>query len=226
MHPLLLTPVATAGRLLLQAIAATYRLRDAPSTVTPIDQLAGPAIFAWWHDQTGTGLPLVLRLRRRIQITVMASKSKDGELAARAARGLGLTIVRGSSTRGGQEGLRALHRAVARRGCSTLVFPDGPQGPKYVVKPGMIVLAQMSGVPIVPVGFAVRAPWHLGSWDRMQLPRPGARIEVQVGPPLHVPREVSETEREALCLMIAATLDACRPDRPGPPDRLGRPESA
>jgi hypothetical protein len=211
MHPLLLTPVATAGRLVLRLLAATYRLRDAPTTTTRLADLRPPAILAWWHNQSGPGLPLVLELRRRgWPIAVLASPSQDGELAARAARGLGLIVVRGSASRGGREGLRALHRAVVREGCSPLILPDGPRGPQYQAKPGIVVLAQTTGLPIVPMGFAVRSPWHLGSWDHMEVPRPGSRIAVTIGPAITVPRELGENERIAMCVAVKDAIDACR----------------
>lgn len=209
MRSIWLTPAALAGRTLVRALASTYRLRDKPTTKQPSASLRGPAIFAWWHDQIATGLPLVLRLRRQARVTILASHSRDGELVTRAAVGLGLVVARGSSSRGGQAGLRALHRAV-RSGCSPLLLPDGPRGPQYAVKPGIVVLAQVTGLPIVPIGFDVRAPWHLSSWDRMQIPRPGSRIEVFVGETISVPRQLSDAARDACCLAVKEALMNCR----------------
>ena len=79
---------------------------------------------------------------------------------------------------------------------SMINIPDGPQGPPRQCKPGVIVLAQMSRAPILPLSFAVDRPWKLRSWDRLKVPRPFSRIAVAIGEPLPVPRSLFEEELE------------------------------
>ena len=163
-----------------------------------------------WHDQTALCGPFFIQ---RIHcgsspLALMTSQSRDGELVTRCLSPFGLSIVRGSATRGGRDALRALYRVVRKHDASPLILPDGPQGPLHVVKPGAVVLAQMTDTPLVPYGFATRRAWTLGSWDRMRLAKPGAQIAVVPGHAITVPRELADHERDALCDQLGQTLTA------------------
>jgi lysophospholipid acyltransferase (LPLAT)-like uncharacterized protein len=128
-------------------------------------------------------------------VRVLASRSRDGELVARWVARFGLTVVRGSSSRGGAEALRALAAAV-RAGQDVAVVPDGPLGPRERVQAGIVVLAASTGAPIVPLAFAARPARRLASWDRFLVPLPFARAAVVFGTAATVSREVDrETAR-------------------------------
>lgn len=166
-------------------------------------------IFACWHEQAFLATRYIHRsfLARGMPFAILVSRSKDGELGARLARRLGASVVRGSASRGGTEGLRRLYREIARHGASAVFLPDGPRGPAYRVKPGAVVLAQAAGLPIVPLGFAASRSWRLSSWDRMQIPRPFSRIGVVLGEPVRVPARLDSAGLEAECSRIGRLLD-------------------
>lgn len=208
MNRALLGPAAFAGRSILRLLFATYRLRVTDAVRRSLEALPQPSILAAWHDQSGLVAPFFCRWvrRRGLRIAVMVSRSGDGELVTRVAQPLGFHIVRGSTSRGGREALRALYREISRRGSSPLVLPDGPRGPLHVVKPGVVVLAQMTGAPIQPLGFAASSAWHLKSWDRIALARPLARLTVAPGPLVRVPRELDDDERDALLERVRRSL--------------------
>ena len=107
---------------------------------------------------------------------------------ARYARRFGLDVVRGSSSRGGPAALRALAAAL-RAGEDVAVIPDGPRGPCRQAQPGVVVLAALSGAPIVPLGFAARPARHLASWDEFMIPLPFARAAAVFGAPVVVDRD-------------------------------------
>lgn len=139
-------------------------------------------IYAFWH---GRLLLLAARLRDR-RAGVLISLSEDGDLMARAAERLGYRPVRGSSSRGGREGLRDLE-SLLDSGHSVALTPDGPRGPRHRAQMGAVVLASRSGKPILPLSAAARSAWTLRSWDRFQIPRPGTRAVIAFGEPLAVP---------------------------------------
>lgn len=141
-------------------------------------------IYAFWH---GRLFLLAARLRDR-RAGVLISLSEDGDLMARAAERLGFHPVRGSSSRGGREGLRDLE-AVLAGGRSVGLTPDGPRGPRHRAQMGAVALAARSGKPILPLSSASRSAWRLRSWDRFQIPRPGTRAVIAFGEPLRVPPE-------------------------------------
>lgn len=111
----------------------------------------GQFILAIWHSH----LVLATRSRFPRPISVMISRSKDGELIARYFDWYGIDAVRGSSSRGGGEALRELIRE-ARNGKTIVFTPDGPRGPARVVKEGVIAAARATGLPIAPIVFACK----------------------------------------------------------------------
>ena len=146
--------------------------------LAPFRRLRTPVIFVFWH---GSLLPLV-HYHRHERIVVLVSEHADGERIARVLARRGFGTVRGSSTRGGARGLRALVRA-ARAGRDLALTPDGPRGPRGEFKPGALAAARMTGLPIVPLAVSASAAWHLGSWDGFMVPKPFARVRVTYGDP-------------------------------------------
>jgi hypothetical protein len=78
------------------------------------------------------------------------------------------------------------------------VTPDGPRGPRYVVQPGIIHLARLSGRPICPAGVEAAPAWTAPSWDEFTVPCPFGRLAVCVGPPLEVPGDLDDAGTEVL----------------------------
>ncbi len=106
-------------------------------------------ILAFWHAQQ----LMVPFGYRGAGAHVLISQHGDGEIIARIIARFGHGAVRGSSTRGGAGALRALIK-LGRSGRDIVVTPDGPKGPRHVVKLGVIHLAKATGLPIVPLAFA------------------------------------------------------------------------
>ena len=134
--------------MLIRSLHATLRVRHVRSeNIQRLPQY----ILAFWHAH----LLLMLHSRYRRPIVVMISQSKDGEYIARVFDHYGVDSARGSSTRGGTSALREMIRA-AREGKNVVFTPDGPKGPARVAKEGIVVAAQATGLPIVPVAFAAK----------------------------------------------------------------------
>lgn len=134
-----------------------------------------------WHEVL---LPLVWHHRRQ-GIAVVVSQARDGQYLADFCRALGYQLVRGSSTRGGARALLGAVRAL-QDGTTVAFTPDGPRGPRRVVKPGALAAAQRASATILPLHAEISSAWRLDSWDRFAIPRPAARILVRYGSPLVV----------------------------------------
>jgi lysophospholipid acyltransferase (LPLAT)-like uncharacterized protein len=154
----------------------------------------GRLIAAVWHQRFLPALAYVTKFRR-FEPIIMISQSRDGELGARLAERLGLVAVRGSSTRGGTTALAAILKAL-KRNPAVIHIVDGPTGPKGIVKPGLISMAQVSGAVILPVIVSATKAWTLHSWDRFLVPKPFSEVTIEWGQPLFVPRDVGPTESE------------------------------
>ncbi|MBF0528471.1 MAG: lysophospholipid acyltransferase family protein [Deltaproteobacteria bacterium] len=149
--------------------------------------------FALWHGDDLALLPNFGHVRA----TIMISQSRDGEYLAKGVTAFGYHVVRGSSTRGGVGGLVSLIRAV-RKGDNAIFAVDGPTGPRGVCKPGIVWLAQKTGVPIFPVGLAVnRKLVFKKTWHREYLPLPFAKQVIFFGSPLFF--DQSDTSHMDVC---------------------------
>lgn len=138
------------GAGLLHVLGLTMRLSfQGMERIEDFHRKGQGVIFAFWH---GRQLMMPLAYRGK-QGYVLISQHRDGELIHRLIQRFGFQSVRGSTTRGGGMAFRHLIR-LAQNGGDLVVTPDGPKGPKEVVKPGVIRLAERTGLPIVPVTFA------------------------------------------------------------------------
>jgi len=142
----------------------------------------------YWHQhQLYCGKFLVEQRARGLTPGWLISPSVDGELGAMMVRRFGGAVIRGSSTHTGARALRDYYQALVRDNVSPVITPDGPRGPRFTFKPGALLLAQMSGRPILPMSYAASRAWLI-KWDRFVIPVPFARIAIAIGPPCYVPR--------------------------------------
>jgi lysophospholipid acyltransferase (LPLAT)-like uncharacterized protein len=204
------------GRVVAGGLLATVRFRSEHRD--RFDRLAarGPALYALWH---GRLLPLTYYHRHR-GIAALVSQSADGEYIARMVEGWGFDTVRGSSSRGGGEALREVVRRV-RAGQSMAITPDGPRGPRQKVQSGVIIAAQLTGAPILPVVAGCSRAWWPGGWDRFCVPKPFSRVLVLYGEPRFVPRTADEDEIREHAAQLEREMNALieQVDRDGGPDR-------
>ena len=142
----------------------------------------------YWHQhQLYCGKLLIEQRARGLTPGWLISPSVDGELGAMMVRRFGGAVIRGSSTHTGARALRDYYQALVRDNVSPVITPDGPRGPRFKFKPGALLLAQMSGRPILPMSYAASHAWRI-KWDRFVIPVPFARIAIAIGPPCYVPR--------------------------------------
>lgn len=144
----------------------------------------------YWHQhELFCGRWLQQQKARGLAMGVLISPSVDGEIAAGIARRLGIHVIRGSSTRTGARALRDYYKLLVEEGVSPVITPDGPTGPRFRFKPGALLLAQLSGRPLLPMAYAASRAWFTG-WDRFVIPWPFSRIAISIGAPVYVGREL------------------------------------
>ncbi len=142
----------------------------------------------YWHQhQLYCGQYLAQQRGRGLKVAWLISPSVDGELGAMLVRRFGASVIRGSSTHTGARALRDYYQALVKDGLSPIITPDGPRGPRFKFKPGALLLAQMSGRPILPLAYAATRAWRI-KWDKFVIPWPFARIVIAIGEPVYVPK--------------------------------------
>jgi lysophospholipid acyltransferase (LPLAT)-like uncharacterized protein len=188
----------------LRALGTTWvHAESGHAELSPLGK--GPrCLYCFWH---GVLLSAVWHYRG-LPIRALASRNHDGEIIARALLKLGYPDpARGSSSRGGATALRDLATSLRAQGHG-LLTPDGPRGPRHQAQAGVLMLARLTGLPLVPVGVASTRCLRLKSWDRFEVPLPFAKNLFHFGAPLWVPPQASHAELEALSLKLQASMES------------------
>ncbi|HEY0174600.1 MAG TPA: lysophospholipid acyltransferase family protein [Pyrinomonadaceae bacterium] len=188
--------------LAIRAIGSTARFRVEGWEHWEEANRGGPPVMAFWHEQ----IFLTTYYFRRRRIVVMTSRSFDGEYIARFIQRFGYGAARGSSTRGGVGALVEMARLV-RAGCPAGFTVDGPRGPRRVAKTGALLLAKKTGRPVLPFAVVAERCWRLGSWDRLQIPRPFTPAVVRLAPPIRVAADADDAQLESLRGELQSALD-------------------
>jgi len=199
---LMLGIISTVGAALIRLIGPTLRFTVSIEEGGPESWDAHPAIYVFWHRCVITSC----WWWRHTGIRVMTSSSFDGEYIARIVEKFGYKAVRGSSTRGAVRALLGMHREI-EAGYSVAFTIDGPKGPMNVAKPGPVLLARNTQLPIVPFYIAVKEAWVLNSWDRFVIPKPFSRAVLRISKVIRVPEETDSRAAEALHAEMQAGLE-------------------
>ena len=170
---------------LLAALASTWRVRFLNRERWEA-ALAhrGPRLFLMWHEAL---LPL-LWCHRRVGIAIVVSEARDGRYLMDFATRLGYQPIGGSSHRGAVKAMRGALRAL-EEGLLLAVTPDGPRGPRRVIKPGARAAAQRTEALVFTVHAEARPVVRLGSWDRFMVPAPFARVRIAYGESFRIPAD-------------------------------------
>ena len=163
-----------------------------------------PFILAFWH---GRILLMPYSWRRDIPIHMLISQHRDGLLIANTVAHFGINTIAGSTSKGGSAALRAMLKRLKAGDCVGIT-PDGPRGPRMRATYGIVQVAKMAGVPIIPATFATEKGRNLGSWDRFLLAWPFSKGVFVWGRPIFVPPDVSEAGLESLREEVELRMNA------------------
>jgi lysophospholipid acyltransferase (LPLAT)-like uncharacterized protein len=196
--------ISWASYLAISVIGPTLRysisFEEPPSM--PDATFEKPVIYSFWHRAVFAST----WLWRKAGIAVMVSRSFDGEYIARIIERLGFVAVRGSSSRGGASALLGL-KSQLEQGLSVAFTIDGPRGPKYVAKPGPVLLSRASAVPMAAFYVALSDAWVLNTWDALMIPKPFSKALARVGAKMLVPAEADEARMAEYHRQLQAALE-------------------
>ncbi len=168
-----------------------------------LDEQRKNYVMAFWH---GSMLPIFFFHRYpKNSVSVLVSKSNDGDRIAALLKKWGYESVRGSSHRGGKEAREEMMEVV-QQGHSLYITPDGPTGPRHEMKIGAIRLAQKTGVPLILAGVIIEKKKMLRSWDKFEIPLPFSKVKIQYSEPIHISSTATEEEMNKKLLDIQQQL--------------------
>jgi len=201
----LLSLITWAGVAAIRLIGPTLKIQVSFEEGGPASLDERPLVLSFWHNCV---FPAIY-VWRNLGIRVMSSDSFDGEYTGRIIRNFGFLKVRGSSSRGAVRALLEMRREVAQG--ETVAFTiDGPKGPKYVAKPGPVLLAKATGAPMVAFHIALERPWILKTWDACMIPRPFSRGFMRVSRKILAPANLDDGQMQDFQAQLQASLDRAR----------------
>jgi len=157
-----------------------------------------PFILAFWH---GRIMMMPYCWPRNTTIRMLISQHRDGQFIARTVAHFGIDTVAGSSSKGGSAALRSMLRSLKQGECVGIT-PDGPRGPRMRASDGIVHVARMSGVPVIPCGFSAKRRKVLSSWDRFTVAFPFSKGVFVWGEPVTVPADATPEQLEEARLAI------------------------
>ncbi|PYX19348.1 MAG: hypothetical protein DMG82_25785 [Acidobacteria bacterium] len=150
----------------------------------------------------------------------MSSTSFDGEFTARMIRRFGFVPIRGSSSRGAVRGLLGMRKEI-EAGYTVAFTIDGPRGPRFITKPGPVLLARSSKVPMAVFHIAIDRKWTLNTWDRLLVPKPFSRALMRVGSLIPVPEDIGSADLEHYNALLQSSLDRVKAFAEANVERVG-----
>lgn len=151
-------------------------------------------ILSLWHNRLGIMPEVLNRFTKGITFTAVVSNSRDGEPLALVVNSYqkGRTIRVAHNDRHGA--LRCVINHLKDNIDVLVITPDGPRGPRYKLKPGIVVAAKASGACIVPFSWTADRFWSMNTWDGFMLPKPFSKIQVSFGSPITLSRDTGTEE--------------------------------
>jgi lysophospholipid acyltransferase (LPLAT)-like uncharacterized protein len=186
----LLPPLVYFFLVTLRATLTITQVNRGP--VERLSQQGENIIACFWHGRL-LAMPFA---RKGNGAKVLISRHGDGEFIARVIKYFGLGTIRGSYGKRSVSSVREM-LAELKEGTDIAITPDGPKGPRYRMKQGIVELARLSRRPIVPVTYSASKTKLFNSWDRFLLPYPFSRVFFLWGDPIYVPRDLKGNELEA-----------------------------
>ncbi len=183
------------GLVLARLLYITYRIQIVNKHIEQrIYEKGERPVYISWHQRFFTG---IFFLSKKKPIAIIVSQSKDGDLISGIIERAGWLPVRGSSSKGGVKALKQI-KDLADSGYSMGHIVDGPRGPFGEVKPGLLVLSKISGMPILPVIISAEKKWVFKSWDRFTVPKPFSRVMLRFEEEIYISGKSGKDELEAL----------------------------
>jgi lysophospholipid acyltransferase (LPLAT)-like uncharacterized protein len=161
-----------------------------------------PFIGAFWH---GRMMMIPLGWHRMAPMHMLISAHRDGRIIAEAVAYFGIEAIAGSTRRGGSAALRMMLKQLKEGDC-VAITPDGPRGPAMTVSIGIVNVARLAQVPIVPITYATSRRRIARTWDRFHLALPFGRGVFLWGEPIEIAADLDEVGLETARQLIEGRM--------------------
>jgi lysophospholipid acyltransferase (LPLAT)-like uncharacterized protein len=165
-------------------------------------------IIMLWHNRLALVPEILYRYAPQFIYTALISNSQDGDPLAILAHSYssGRTIRAPHNAR--HFALKKLIYNLKAKGEIIIITPDGPRGPRYKIKPGILLAAQETQATLIPLSWTADRYWEFNTWDRFRLPKPFSTIRVELGEPFKIETLNQANDRKNILHALAHSLDS------------------
>ena len=178
--------LALFATVLCKTLRINFKNKNA---VKELDKKKSNYVLAFWHGS----MLVSWYIHRRRDLVALISKSKDGDLLSNLLKFWDYTVVRGSSTEGGEIALGILID-YAKNNKSIVITPDGPKGPRHRLKAGAVIAAKKGAVPLILMGVGFKRKKYLNSWDKFEIPGLFSAANIVYSDPIYIDKDLSYEE--------------------------------
>lgn len=191
-------PMAYVIKYTLRCILWTCRIEIQGAALFMECAKKSACILSLWHNRLAIMPEILNRYTQNLTFTAVISKSRDGEPLAVVVNSYrkGRTIRVAHDNRHGA--LRSLIDHLKANKDVLVITPDGPRGPCYELKAGVVIAAKLAGAQVVPFGWTADKFWQMKTWDGFMLPKPFSTIKVTFGEPQSISPDSSWKEDAVL----------------------------
>lgn len=169
-----------------------------------------PCILMLWHNRLVIVAEILSRFAPQFIYTAFVSNSRDGQslslLALSYKIGRVLRVPHNARPRALNQMIVRLknHREII------LITPDGPRGPCYVVKPGVVVAARETSAKVIPFSWEADRVWELSTWDKMMIPKPFSTIKITFGNSISIPKNKKSNLEKEIAFFQLSLQNLCK----------------
>jgi len=163
-----------------------------------------PCILSLWHNRLAIVSEILNTFAPQFAYTAFVSKSRDGEPLALLAKSYKIGNALRVPHNARHRALGQMIASLKKRKEIILITPDGPRGPSYVVKPGVIVAARETEANVIPFSWEAEKTWRLNTWDKMMIPKPFTKLKVIFGPAVTFSKEMQQDLQQAASSLQAS----------------------
>jgi lysophospholipid acyltransferase (LPLAT)-like uncharacterized protein len=163
-----------------------------------------PCILMLWHDRLLLVAEILNRFAPQFIYTAFISNSRDGQPLSLMALSYKAGRVLRVPHNARPKALKEMIVHLRNRGEVILITPDGPRGPRYILKPGVVIAARESSAKVIPFSWESESYWQLNTWDQLRIPKPFSKIKISFGDPLVVSKQNQRNLEDEVATFQAA----------------------
>lgn len=183
---------------LLWMILKTCRFKVHGGVHLKNSALQGSCMIMLWHNRLALLAPSILKSAPDFIFTSFVSNHRDGKIVAELTTSYPQGRTIDVSPKSKESALKTLIYRLKKTQEVVMITPDGPRGPRYVIKPGVVLAAKEAEVPIVPYTWKASSYWEIKSWDLFRIPKPFSTIDAFFGEPLRLDPKTEHAKDIAL----------------------------